>query len=324
MCIVTRFQSMLRLLALPLLLACASAQAQKDVGKLIVGYPPGQSVDVVARLLVDRLGSVLGRTLIVENMPGQSGSVALGAVARMPADGSALTLSASAALAGNPFLYNNVRYDSVRDFEPIGLVYDAPLILMVNSKLPIESFRELVAYVKAHPGAINYSSPGNGSVSHLAMTELMRRTGIAMTHVPYVGAAKSLTDLAAGEVQVSFDAYAAAQPFLAGGKVRAIAVSSSERLSAAPSIPTLSESGLDGFDLVPWVGLLAPAGTPAHTVEKLSQELSKVVRSNEFSQRILALGGRPRASSAEAFKAFLRSEVTRWGAVIKESGAKLE
>ncbi len=313
----------LRLIALPVLFACASAHGQKDVGKLIVGYPPGQSVDVVARLLVDRLGPVLGRTLIVENMPGQSGSVALGAVARMPADGSNLTLSASAALAGNPFLYK-VRYDSVRDFEPIGLVYDAPLILLVNSKLPVESFRELVAYAKAHRGAINYSSPGNGSVSHLAMTELMRRTGIAMTHVPYPGAAKSLTDLAAGEVQVSFDAYAAAQPFLAGGKVRAIAVSSSERLSVVPSVPTLSESGLDGFDLVPWVGMLAPAGTPAHTVEKLSQELSKVVRSSEFSQRILTLGGRPRASSAEQFKAYLRSEVIRWEAVVKESGAKVE
>ena len=316
-------QRILRLLALPVLFACASAHAQKEVGKLIVGYPPGQSVDVVARLLVDRLGPVLGRTLIVENMPGQSGSVALAAVARMPADGSSLTLSASAALAGNPFLYK-VRYDSVRDFEPIGLVYDAPLILMVNSKLPVESFRELVAYAKAHRGTINYSSPGNGSVSHLAMTELMRRTGIAMTHVPYPGAAKSLTDLAAGEVQVSFDAYAAAQPFLAGGKVRAIAVSSSERLSIVPSIPTLSESGLDGFDLVPWVGMLAPAGTPVQTVEKLSQELSKVVRSSEFSQHILTLGGRPRASSAEQFKAFLRSEVVRWGAVVKESGAKLE
>ena len=313
----------LRWVALPVLFACASVHAQKEVGKLIVGYPPGQSVDVVARLLVDRLGPVLGRTLIVENMPGQSGSVALAAVARMPADGSALTLSASAALAGNPFLYK-VRYDSVRDFEPIGLVYDAPLILMVNSKLPVESFRELVAYAKSHPGAINYSSPGNGSVSHLAMTELMRRTGIAMTHVPYPGAAKSLTDLAAGEVQVSFDAYAAAQPFLAGGKVRPIAVSSSERLSVVPSIPTLSESGLDGFDLVPWVGMLAPAGTPVHTVEKLSQELSKVVRSNEFSQHILTLGGRPRPGSAEQFKAFLRSEVIRWGAVVKESGAKLE
>jgi tripartite-type tricarboxylate transporter receptor subunit TctC len=314
----------LRLIALPLLFASACAFAQKEVGKLIVGYPPGQSVDVVARLLVDRLGPVLGRTLIVENMPGQAGSVALAAFARMPADGSTLTLSASAALAGNPFLYNKIRYDSVRDFEPIGLVYDAPLVLMVNSKLPVESFKDLLAYVRAHPGAINYSSPGNGSVSHLAMTELMRRTGIAMTHVPYVGAAKSLTDLAAGEVQVSFDAYAGAQPFLAGGKVRAIAVSSAERVSALPSIPTLSESGLDGFDLVPWVGMLAPAGTPVHVIDKLSQELSKVVRSDEFSQRIVALGGRPRASSAEAFKAFLRSEVMRWGAVVKESGAKLE
>ncbi|HSW07289.1 Bug family tripartite tricarboxylate transporter substrate binding protein [Aquabacterium sp.] len=319
-----RIASRILSVALPLLFACASAQAQNEVGKLIVGYPPGQSVDVVARLLVERLGPALGRTLIVENMPGQSGSAALAAVARLPADGSALTLSASAALAGNPFLYNKLRYDSVRDFEPIGLVYDAPLILMVNSKLPVDSFRELVAYVKAHPGTINYSSPGNGSVSHLAMTEVMRRTGIAMTHVPYQGAAKSLTDLAAGEVQVSFDAYAGAQPFLAGGKVRAIAVSSSERLSAMPAIPTLSESGLDGFDLVPWVGMLAPAGTPAPTVEKLSQALEKVVRSNEFSQRIVMLGGRPRASSAEAFKAFLRSEVIRWGAVVRESGAKLE
>jgi tripartite-type tricarboxylate transporter receptor subunit TctC len=315
---------MLRLVALPLLFMCAGTHAQKDVGKVIVGYPPGQSVDVVARLLVERLGPALGRTLIVENMPGQSGSVALAAVARMPADGSIVTLSASAALAGNPFLYKQVRYDSVRDFEPIGLVYDAPLVLMVNSKLPIESFRQLVDHAKANPGAINYSSPGNGSVSHLAMTELMRRTGITMAHVPYVGAAKSLTDLAAGEVQVSFDAYAGAQPFLAGGKVRAIAVSSSERLSALPSIPTLSESGLDGFDLVPWVGMLAPAGTPAPTVEKLSQELSRIVRSSEFSQRIVTLGGRPRALSAEQFKAFLRSEVTRWGAVVKESGAKLE
>jgi tripartite-type tricarboxylate transporter receptor subunit TctC len=321
MSIASRF---LRFVALPALFACASAHAQNDVGKLIVGYPPGQSVDVVARLLVERLGPALGRTLIVENMPGQAGSAALAAVARMPADGSTFTLSASAALAGNPFLYKQVRYDSVRDFEPIGLVYDAPLVLMVNSKLPVTSFRELVDYVKARPGSINYSSPGNGSVSHLAMTEVIRRTGIAMTHVPYVGAAKSLTDLAAGEVQVSFDAYAGAQPFLAGGKVRAIAVSSSERVSAAPSIPTLSESGLEGFDLVPWVGMLAPAGTPASTVAKLSEELSKIVRSSEFSQRIVALGGRPRALAAEQFKAFLRSEVTRWEAVVRESGAKLE
>jgi tripartite-type tricarboxylate transporter receptor subunit TctC len=314
----------IRLACLPLLLCGGPALAQKDVGKLIVGYPPGQSVDVVARLLVDRLGPAVGRTLIVENVPGQAGSVALGQVARMPADGSVLTLSAAAALAGNPFLYNKLRYDTLKDFEPVGLVYDAPLALMVNSKVPVHSLRELVAYVKANAGKINYSSPGNGSVSHLAMTELMRRSGIEMSHVPYQGAAKSLTDLAAGMVEVSLDAYAAAEPFLAGGKVRAIAVSSSERLQALPAVPTLAESGLEGFDMVPWVGMLAPAGTPRPVVDRLSQELAKIVRSPEFSQRILTLGGRPRPSSADEFRTYLRSEVTRWGTVVKESGARLE
>ncbi|HVZ45652.1 MAG TPA: tripartite tricarboxylate transporter substrate binding protein [Ramlibacter sp.] len=306
-----------------LLLTCTAAFAQKDAGKLIVGYPPGQSVDTVARLLADRLGPAIGRTLIVENMPGQSGSLALAAVSRMPADGSIMTLSASAAVAGNPFLYRNVRYDSVKDFEPIGLIYDAPLVLMVGSALPIHSLAELVAYVKAHPGTVNYSSPGNGSVSHLAMSELMRRTGIAMTHVPYQGSAKSLTDLAAGQVQVSFDAYAAAQPFLAGGRVRPIAVSSGDRISALPSIPTVAETVGD-FDLVPWVGLFAPAGTPQAVVDKTSEELSKIVRSRDFSQRIVALGGRPRPASASEFKAFVRREVERWAAVIKSSGATLD
>lgn len=301
-----------------------AAFAQKEPGKLIVGYPPGQSVDAVARLLAERLGPAMGRPLIVENMPGQSGSVALAAVSRMPADGSVMTLSASAAVAGNPFLYKNVRYDSVKDFEPIGLIYDAPLVLMVNSTLPIHSVKELVAWVKAGAGKVNYSSPGNGSVSHLAMSEFMRRAGIEMTHVPYQGSAKSLTDLAAGEVQVSFDAYAAAQPFLAGGKVRALAVSSAERISPLPSVPTVAESGLADFDLVPWVGLLAPAGTPKAIVDKVSDELARIVRSPDFSQRIVAIGGRPRPSTATEFRTFVRGEVDRWAAVIKGSGARVE
>jgi tripartite-type tricarboxylate transporter receptor subunit TctC len=307
-----------------LCLFATGAFAQKDTGKLIVGYPTGQSVDVVARLLSDRLGQAIGRNLIVENMPGQAGSLALAAVARMPADGSIMTLSASAAVAGNPFLYRNVRYDSVKDFEPIGLIYDAPLVLMVNSALPVHSLRELIAYVKANPGKVNYSSPGNGSVSHLAMSELMRRTGIEMTHVPYQGAAKSLTDLAAGQVQVSFDAYGAARPFLTGGKVRAIAVSSGERISVLPSLPTVAESGLPDFDLVPWVGLFAPAGTPKTVVDKASEELGKIVASPDFSQRIVSLGGRPRSNTAGEFKSFVKAEVDRWAAVIKSSGARLE
>jgi tripartite-type tricarboxylate transporter receptor subunit TctC len=307
-----------------LLFTSTAAFAQKDLGKLVVGYPPGQSVDLVARALADRLGPALGRTLIVENMPGLSGSVALAAVTRMPADGSVMTLSASAAIAGNPFLYKNVRYDSVKDFEPIGLIYDAPLVLMVNSALPIHSLKDLIAYIKANPGKVNYSSPGNGSVSHLAMSELMRRAGVQMTHVPYQGAARSLTDLAAGEVQVSFDAFAGAQPFLAGGKVRSIAVSSLERLSVLPTVPTVAESGLADFDLVPWVGLLAPGGTPKAVVDKVSEELARIVRSQDFSNRIVAMGGRPRSSTAAEFRSFVRGEMDRWEAVVKGSGARLE
>lgn len=305
------------------LLHAAAAPAQV-VTKLIIGYPAGQSVDVVARVLADRLGPAIGRKVIVENMPGQAGSVALAAVARMSPDGSIMTLSASAALAGNPSLYKNVRYDSVKDFEPIGLIYDAPLVLMVNSALPVNSLKELLAYLRANPGKVNYSSPGNGSVSHLAMTELLRRAGVEVTHVPYQGAAKSLTDLAGGQVQVSFDTISAAQPFLAGGKVRGIAVSSRERVPVLASIPTVAESGIEDFDMVPWVGLLAPAGTPKASVDKISEELAKIVRSPDFTQRILALGARPRTSSAPEFRAFLSAEVTRWSEVIKASGAKLE
>ena len=311
-------------LVLALVFASSAAFAQKDTGKLIVGYPPGQSVDVVGRLLAERLGPAIGRNLIVENMPGQAGSVALAAVARMPADGSVMTLSASAAVAGNPFLYKNVRYDSIKDFEPIGLIYDAPLVLMVNSALPVNTLAELVAYVKARPDKVNFSSPGNGSISHLAMSELMRRAGMTMTHVPYQGAAKSLTDLAAGEVQVSFDAFAAANPFLQGGKVRAIAVSSAERISVLAAVPTVSESGVPDFDLVPWVGLLAPAGTPKAVVDKVSEELVKIVSSQDFSQRIVALGGRPRPRSAAEFRSYVRTEVGRWATVIRESNARVD
>jgi len=298
--------------------------AQGDMGKLIVGYPAGQSVDAVARVLAGKLGPATGRNLIVENMPGQAGSIALAAVAKMPADGSILTLSASAALAGNPSLYKNVKYDPLKDFEPIGMIYDAPLLLMVSSALPVTTVRELLAYLKANPGKLSYSSPGNGSVSHLAMTEFMRRTGTEMTHIPYQGAAKSLTDLAGGQVQASFDAIAAAQPFLQSGKVRAIAISSRDRVSTMPTIPTVVESGVEGFDMVPWVGLLAPAGTPQRTVDKISEELAKIVQSDDFSKRIILLGGRPITSTAAEFKTFLKAEVTRWAAVIKSSGAKLE
>lgn len=307
-----------------LFLYSASCFSQTNVVKLVVGYPSGQSVDIVARALAARLGPALGRSFFVDNVPGQSGSIALAEFAKMPADGSVLALSASAALAGNPVLYKNVRYDSLKDFEPVGLIYDAPLLLLVNSSVPVNSLKELLAYLKAHPDKLSYSSPGVGSVSQLAMAELMRRTGIEMIHVPYQGSVRSLTDLAAGFVQVSFDTITASEPFLASGKVKVLAVSSKERVSRLPNVPTIAESGIPDFDLVPWVGLLAPAGTPKDLVDKVSLELAKIVRSEEFTKRLSALGLRPLSSTAPEFKVFLRAEMNRWASVIRNSGIKPE
>lgn len=307
------------------LLHAGAAMAHGDAaGKIVIGFPAGQSVDTVARWLAPKLESALGRPMVVLNMPGQGGSVALAAFAKLPPDGSALTLAASAALAGNSALYKNVKYDPLKDFEPIGLLYDAPLLLLVNSALPINSVAELLSYARANPTKLSYSSPGNGTVSHLAMSEFMRRTGINMTHIPYQGSAKSLTDLAGGIVQVSFDAIAGAQPFLASGRVKAIAISSKERVSLMPDVPTVAESGVPGFDLVPWVGMLAPAGTSKESIDRVSAELARIVRSDEFVRRLASLGARPRSSSPAEFRTYLRSEVDRWAMVIKNSGAKLE
>jgi tripartite-type tricarboxylate transporter receptor subunit TctC len=316
----------IRAVVLSLLLALTgTAMAQSaPTARIVVGFPPGQSVDVIGRLLAEQLGPALGQTFIVENMPGQGGSIALAAVARMPADGSALALAAAAALAGNPFLYSNVRYDSLKDFTPIGLVYDAPLVLLVNASSSARTVRDVVALAKASPGKLTFSSPGNGTVSHLAMTEFARRAGLDMIHVPYQGSAKSLTDLAGGIVQLSFDTIVAAQPYINSGKLHAIAVSSAERVALLPDLPTVAEAGFEGFDMVPWVAMVAPAGLPSANVERLNAEVMKIVRSDAFASRMNALGARPRPGTAAAFDAFLKREVARWGEAVKRSGAKLD
>lgn len=312
----------LALLALPS--PATRAQGGDAVGKIVVGYPPGQSVDAVARMLAGMLSGPLNRTMVVENIAGQSGSIALSSFARQPADGGTLTLAASASLAVNPVLYKNIKYDTLKDFEPVGLLYDAPLLLLVNADLPVDSVASLIAYVKQNAGKISYSSPGNGSVSHLAMTEFMRRTGLVMTHVPYQGAAKSLTDLSSGQVQVTFETIGAAKPFLKTGKIRPLAVSSGKRVAYMPQLPTVAESGLQGFDLVPWVGVLAPAGTPRDRVEKVADELNRIAKSEEFTSRMEALGTRPLTGTPDEFKTFLKSEVSRWAEVVRVSGARVD
>lgn len=304
---------------------CAQAQAQAGkVTRILVGFPPGQATDQVARLVAERLASTLGTPVIVENKPGQGGSLALAQLARSPADGSTLTLSALAAYSVNPYLYQNVQYDSVRDFDPVSLVADLPLALVVHPSVPATTLTELVEYAKANPGKLAHSSSGNGTLSHLLMEDLKQRAGMRILHVPYQGSPKAMIDLIAGTVQVGLDTVTVVQPHVRAGRLRLIAAGTRERLAAFPDTPTISESGHPGFDAVAWIALAAPAGTPRELRERINAEIGRALREPEFAAKMIAMGALPRSSSVDEFGAFLRSEQQRWKALVERSGVKVD
>jgi tripartite-type tricarboxylate transporter receptor subunit TctC len=307
-------------------LACtaSTALAQPRPMQIVVGFPPGQQVDIVARLLAERFSASLGRPVIVSNRPGQGGSIGLGAVAKAAPDGDTVTLAALAALVANPHLYGNVTYDTLRDFAPIGLVYDAPLVLVANPKQPFDTVAELVTYAKAHPDRLSHPSSGNGTVSHLGMADFARRAGIQLQHVPYKGSADAMLDLVEGRVQVAMDTVAVTQAYIKAGKLKLLAVASPKRLPQYPDTPTVAELGCPGFEAVAWIGLLAPAGTSKDLIATLNREIGEAVRSPEFSARLEAAGVQPRTDTPEAFAAYIKAEFQKWGELVRLSGAKVD
>lgn len=312
-----------RVAALAAALATLAALAADPV-KMIVGFPPGQATELAARVLAEGLTRELGNPVVVVNMPGQGGSIALQALINSPADGSVITVSALAAYTINPHLYGSVKYDSLRDIAPIALVADIPVVLVVSPSLKATTLAELVAAAKAQPGQLTHSSSGNGTVSHLGMVELKRRLGIDMVHVPYAGSGRAMTDLVGGNVHAGLDSVAAVKSLVEAGKLRALAVASPRRLPSMPGVPTLDELGVRGFEVAAWTAVSVPAATPAATRERLSAAVVKVVSSKEFADRLAPLGMQPRLGGAEAFDALLRSEYERWAKVVKESGAKVD
>lgn len=311
-------------------LAAASAaglRAQTPVAKvtrILVGFPPGQATDQVARLVAERLQAGLGQAVIVENRPGQGGSMVLTQLAKSPADGSVLSLSALAGYVVNPVLYRNVGYDSVKDFDPVALVADLPLALVVHPSVPATTLKELIDHAKAHPDQLNYSSSGNGTLSHLLMEDLKQRAGIRLTHVPYQGSPRAMIDLVAGNVQVGLDTATVTLPLVKAGKLRLIAVGSSARLADAPETPTIAELGYPGFEAVAWVGLTAPAGTPRDLRERMNAEVNKALRSPEFAEKMRVLGAIPRPLSLDDFGAFLKKEQKRWKEIVERAGVKID
>lgn len=313
--------------AAALVLACAASAALAQAAKttrILVGFPPGQATDLVARLVAERLSSALGAPFIVENQPGQGGSIVLSRLAKAPADGSVITLSALAGYVVNPVLYKNVGYDSVKDFDPIALIADLPLALVAHPSVAANTVKELVDYARANPDKLSHSSSGNGTLSHLLMEEFKQRAGIRVLHVPYQGSPRAIGDLVGGVVQVGLDTATVTLPQVKAGKLKLIASGARRRFAEFPDKPTLAESGYPGFEAVAWIALAAPAGTPRDWRERVNAEVQKALAEPEFIAKLTGMGALPRGGGVEDFGAFLKAEQQRWRGVVERSGVKLD
>jgi tripartite-type tricarboxylate transporter receptor subunit TctC len=305
---------------------CNSAWAQDFPTRpvtIVVPFSPGGATDIMSRLLAERLNKRLGQTFLVENRPGAGTMIASEYVAKAPADGYTLLLAASS-LGIAPSLYKKVNYDAVKDFAPVTQVASVVHVLVVHPTMPVKSVGELITWLKANPTKANYGSVGAGTSTHLEAELFNSVAGVKMEHIPYKGSAPALTDMIGGQLQVMFDAYASSGPFIKDGKVRLLAVTTAQRSKSLPDTPTVAESGLPGYEAMPWLGLVAPAGTPAPVVNKLYAEVNEVLKEPAVQEKFRSLGLDIIGSKPDEFKTFLRSDIVKWAKVIKDSGAKAD
>jgi tripartite-type tricarboxylate transporter receptor subunit TctC len=310
-----------------LLLACACVRAQGDYPsrpvRIVVPSPPAGGTDIIGRVLAQHFSKAFGQQFFVENKAGAGNMIGIEAVARAAPDGYSLLMVPST-LALNSVLYRKVPYDPVRDFAPITLAATAPNILIVNPSLPAKSLAELIALAKQKPGGLSYGTPGIGTSPHMAMELLKSMAGIDLQHVPYRGTAPALTDVIGGQLAAMFSNALTARPQIDSGRVRALAVSGPQRLAALPSIPTVAEAGVPGYEAMQWYGLLAPAGTPAAVVSRLNAEALKALRSDEMKERLALDGAEPVGTTAAEFGALIKSELEKWAGVARAANIEAQ
>ena len=316
------------MLGVGLLLCIPAAWAQSQPYpsrpiRLIVPFPPGGAVDPLARTYAQRLQEAWGQPVVVDNKPGGGTIIGTEIVANAPPDGHTVILIATS-FTVNPAMYSKLPYDPVKGFTPISLVARLPNMLVVNSRLPVHSVKELIAYLKANPGKVNYSSIGNGTTQHLAGELFKSMAGVNMVHIPYKGSGPSMMSVVSGETSVTFDTVFLLTPQVKAGRLRALAAEGKERSVFAPDLPTLSESGLPGYDVAGWVGFLAPAGTPGAVVQKWYGEITRVIQTPEIRNRQLSQGLEPVGSSPEQFAEFIKLEIAKWGKVARDAGIKVQ
>jgi len=308
-------------------LASGGAAAQQYPVKpvrIVVGFTPGGGNDVISRLVASNLTTAFGRQFVVENRPGAGGMIAAELVAKSPADGYTLFLAGVATHGINPNLQKNIPYDPIKDFDPVSLIASAPALLAVHPSLPARTVKQFIAFAKARPGQLNYASSGHGSSSQLAAELFNSMTGTKIQHVPYKGIGAASTDLLSGQVQVMFNAAAALLVHTRSGRMRALGIGSLQRIPAIPDIPTLSESGVTGYQSGSWYGFVAPAGTPRAIVDRLSRETAAAVKSQDISSKLSAEANQVIGSSPEEFSAHIKGELARIGKVIRAAGITME
>jgi len=291
--------------------------------RIIVPQTPGSSVDFFARVVAERLNEHWGVPVVVDNRPGAGGALSMELASNATADGYTLTLTTEGALAIIPHLHRNVRYDPLKDFMPVTRVASAPYVLIVNPSVPARSVKDLIALAKAKPGEINFASGGNGSGTHLSgeLFKLMARINIV--HVPYKGASLGMTDVMTGQVQMMFTGVPTALAQVRAGRLRALAVTTTTRVEVLPDVPPVVESGLEGYAVSPWWGVLAPTGTPGGVIKALYGDLAKVLKHDALKRHFAAQGAEPIGDTPAQFARVLKDEYEKWGQVVKDAGVRI-
>jgi len=292
--------------------------------RFVVPFPPGGATDIIARDLGARLADAWRQQVVIDNRGGANGIIGTEIVARARPDGYTLVMGSAGTHSMNPGLYSKLGYDARKDFVAVALGANLTNLLVVHASLPARTVQELIALSKSKPGSVKYASTGNGSAQHLSAELLKAMTGADLTHVQYKGAGAFLIDVAGGQVEMSITALTATLPFVQTGKMRALGVASSTRSPALPDVPTIAESGVPGYESNNWVGLFAPAGTPAAIVNRLNAEIVRIQTSADMKARLLSQGGDYAPLSAAQFGAFQAAEIAKWGKVIRAIGAKLD
>ena len=292
--------------------------------KIVIGFPAGGPLDLHARLLADRLGQILGQTVLIDYKAGAGGTVGAQEVMRANPDGHTIMLANTGVMVINPAVYGKLPYATLRDFVPIARTAMQPLALLVNPSVPVQTLPEFLAYLKARPGKVNYGSAGNGGISHLVPEMFKTATGTFMVHIPYRGSAPAFADLIAGQVQFMAESIPQAAMYHKQGRVRALAVTSRERNPALPDVPTAMESGIKDFEVVGFYGFLAPIATPREVVQRLSEAFKQVLNTPEIRDKMIAQGANPAFLGFDDFHRFIAQETPRWAQAVQRSGAKID